>query len=165
MSVPSGLCVYKLDLKYQKGKMYANYLFGLAVSYPQRPDSNSCAGSASDTLTINVAMSPPAVVSDDEIITVSGKKSFPVGCGTGHILSLPQGQIRSCILLIISKLQSLPDAEGGEDQIQDVVGGGLAGQGIEGPESAIEIEQDHLVRDGGLIGAGSICQRGHCGND
>ena len=93
MSVPSGLCVYKLDLKYQKGKMYANYLFGLAVSYPQRPDSNSCAGSASDTLTINVAMSPPAVVSDDEIITVSGKKSFPVGCGKGNILSLPQGQI------------------------------------------------------------------------
>lgn len=62
-----------------KGKVYATYLFGLAVSNPLRPDSNNCAGSASDTLTINAAISPPEVVSDDEIITVSGKKSFPIG--------------------------------------------------------------------------------------
>ena len=79
MSVPRGLSVYKLDREYQKGKVYATYLFGLAVSNRLRPDSNNCAGSASDTLTINAAMSPPEVVSDDEIMTVPGNKSFPIG--------------------------------------------------------------------------------------
>ena len=39
------------------------------------------------------------------------------------------------------------DAEGTEDQIKDVIGGGLAGERVKGPESTVEIEQDHLVRD------------------
>jgi len=38
-----------------------------------------------------------------------------------------------------------PDAEGGKDQMENVVGGGLPGERIQGPECAIEVEQDHLV--------------------
>ena len=37
------------------------------------------------------------------------------------------------------------DAEGGEDQIEDVVWSGLAGERIEGPKSAVKVEQDHLM--------------------
>ena len=48
------------------------------------------------------------------------------------------------------------DAEGGEDQVEDVVGGGLAGERVESPERAIEIEQDHLVGDGGGVGCGGV---------
>jgi len=48
------------------------------------------------------------------------------------------------------------DAEGGKDQVEDVVGSGLAGERIEGPEGAIEIEQDHLVGDGGGVGCGGV---------
>lgn len=59
------------------------------------------------------------------------------------------------------RLRSFSDAEGGEDQIEDVVGRGLPGQGVQGPKRAIEIEQDHLVRDMVLIGRLGISQ---CGN-
>ena len=40
----------------------------------------------------------------------------------------------------------LADAEAGEDEIQDVVGGGLAGDGIERAQRLVQVEQDHLVR-------------------
>ena len=59
----------------------------------------------------------------------------------------------------------LSDAEGAEDEIEDVVGGGLAGEGVEGPEGAVEIEQDHLVRNGGAIGAEGVFERGTSGGD
>ena len=39
------------------------------------------------------------------------------------------------------------DAEGRENAIEDVVRGGLAGDGVEGMERAVEIEQQHFVRD------------------
>lgn len=48
------------------------------------------------------------------------------------------------------------DAESGEDQVEDVVGSGLAGERVESPERAIEIEQDHLVRNGGGVGRGGV---------
>lgn len=41
----------------------------------------------------------------------------------------------------------LADAEGGEDTVEDVVGGGGSGDGIDWPQGGVEIEQQHLVRD------------------
>ena len=48
------------------------------------------------------------------------------------------------------------DAEGAEDQIEDVIGGGGAGDFVEGAEGSVEIEQEHLVGDsaGYRIGRG-----------
>jgi hypothetical protein len=53
----------------------------------------------------------------------------------------------------------LSDAEGAEDQVEDVIGGGGAGDGIEGPESVIEIEQQHFVRNFRGHGAGGGFER------
>ena len=43
------------------------------------------------------------------------------------------------------ELALLPDAEGAEDQIEDVVGGGGAGDGVERLQGVVEIEQQHFV--------------------
>ena len=53
----------------------------------------------------------------------------------------------------------LPDAELAEDQVEDVVGGGGAGDGIEGAESAVEIEQQHFVRDFRVYGTAGGVER------
>src|SRR5271165_2793903 len=53
-----------------------------------------------------------------------------------------------CLWLLLS------DAEGAEDQVEDVVGGGGAGNGVEGAEGAVEIEQQHFVGDFRGYGAG-----------
>jgi len=37
------------------------------------------------------------------------------------------------------------DAEGGEDAVQDVVGGGFAGDGVQRVERAVEIQEEHFV--------------------
>ena len=52
------------------------------------------------------------------------------------------------------------DAEGGEDEAEDVVGGGGAGEGVEGAEGGVEIEQKHLVRD--AVGDGGLCRGEGC---
>lgn len=62
-------------------------------------------------------------------------------------------------------MELFSDAEGGEDQVEDVVGGGLAGQGVEGPKGAVEVEQDHLVGDAGVVGAASVFEGGAGGDD
>jgi hypothetical protein len=41
----------------------------------------------------------------------------------------------------------LADAELAEDEVEDVVGGGGAREGVEGVEGFVEIEKDHLVGD------------------
>lgn len=46
------------------------------------------------------------------------------------------------------------DAELAEDEVQDVVGGGGAGKGVERLEGGVEVEEDHLVGDG--CGCGSV---------
>ena len=61
-----------------------------------------------------------------------------------------------CNLLEINILYLLPDAEGGEDKIQHVVGRRLASQGIQGPQRAVQIQQNHLVWNAFLIGAVGI---------
>ena len=38
------------------------------------------------------------------------------------------------------------DAEGTEDQVENVVGGGGAGDFVERAQGCVEIEQEHLVR-------------------
>ncbi len=43
----------------------------------------------------------------------------------------------------------LADAEGGEDAVEDVVGGGGAGDGVDGLEGGVEVEQQHFVGDAG----------------
>jgi hypothetical protein len=55
---------------------------------------------------------------------------------------------------------SLPDAEGPEDQIEDVVGGGGARDFVEGSEGSVEIEQEHLVGNSGGYGVGRSVERG-----
>ena len=57
------------------------------------------------------------------------------------------------------------DAEGAEDQIEDVIGGGGAGDFIEGAEGSVEIEQEHLVGDSGGYGAGRSGERVECVGD
>src|ERR1700738_2934651 len=61
--------------------------------------------------------------------------------------------------------ESFSDAEGGEDQIEYVVGGGLAGQRVECPEAAIEIEQDHLMGNSARVGASCVVQGRERGGD
>lgn len=39
------------------------------------------------------------------------------------------------------------DTEAAEDQVENIVSGGFAGDGIEWPQGAIKIEHDHLVRN------------------
>ena len=56
----------------------------------------------------------------------------------------------------------LADAEGGKDQIEDVVAGGLAGEGVEGPEGAVEVDQDHLMRNVAGVCLGRIGESGAC---
>jgi hypothetical protein len=51
------------------------------------------------------------------------------------------------------------DAEGGKDQIQNVVGSGLAGEGVERPKSAVEVQQDHLVGNRVGVGLRGVGQR------
>jgi hypothetical protein len=46
----------------------------------------------------------------------------------------------------------LADAEGAEDAGEDVVGGGGAGEGVEGAEGSVEVEQEDLVGQGGCVG-------------
>ena len=69
-------------------------------------------------------------------------------------------RIINCKLLIVNILYLLPDAEGREDEVEDVVGGGLAGEGVEGPEGAIEVEQDHLVGDAGVVCEAAVFESG-----
>jgi hypothetical protein len=57
-------------------------------------------------------------------------------------------------------LHLLSDAEGAEDQVEDVVGGGGAGDFVEGAEGSVEVEQKHLVRDAGGDGVGRVVERG-----
>ncbi len=48
----------------------------------------------------------------------------------------------------------LSDAEGAEDQIEDVFGGGGAGDFVEGAEGSVEIEEEHLVGNSSGYGFG-----------
>src|SRR5258708_7763718 len=60
---------------------------------------------------------------------------------------------------------SFADAELAEDEGEDVVAGGGAGESVESVEGFVEVGEDHLVRDGvgcGLLGAGQGCC---CGGD
>ena len=49
-------------------------------------------------------------------------------------------------LLIGRYIWPFADAERAEDQIEDVVGGGGAGDFVERAERAVEVEQMHFVR-------------------
>jgi hypothetical protein len=54
----------------------------------------------------------------------------------------------------------LSDAEGAEDQVEDVVRGGGAGDFVERAQCSVEIEQEHLVGDSGSDGVGRDVERG-----
>ena len=56
----------------------------------------------------------------------------------------------------------LSDAEGAEDQVEDVVGGGDTGDFVEGAEGSVEVEEKHLVGDAGGDGVGRVVERGEC---
>ena len=52
------------------------------------------------------------------------------------------------------------DAEGAEDQVEDVVGGSGSGEGVERMKCFVEVEEDHLVGDAlycGLLSFGEGC--------
>src|SRR6185437_16586576 len=56
----------------------------------------------------------------------------------------------------------LSDAEGTEDKVKDVIRRGGAGKRIEALQGFVEIQKEHLVRDGrgyGPAGAGKSCER------
>jgi two-component system cell cycle response regulator len=50
------------------------------------------------------------------------------------------------------------DAEGGEDAGEDVVGSGLAGEGIEGVEGGVEVDEECLVGEAVAVGIGGANQ-------
>lgn len=54
----------------------------------------------------------------------------------------------------------LADAEGGEDEVENVVGGGGSGEGVERGEGVVEVDQQHLVGDGSGCGGGGALQGG-----
>ena len=56
----------------------------------------------------------------------------------------------------------LSDAKGAEDQVEDVVGGGDAGDFVERAEGSVEVEEKHLVGDAGGHGVGRVVERGEC---
>src|SRR5579862_3413168 len=54
-------------------------------------------------------------------------------------------------------MQLFADAESAEDQVQNIVGGGGAGNFVESVQRVVEIEKQHLVRD--LVGDGGFRRR------
>src|SRR5208282_3781336 len=52
------------------------------------------------------------------------------------------------------------DAEGAEDQVKDVVGGGGAGDFVERAQGRVQIEQEHLVRHSSRDGSARGVERG-----
>jgi hypothetical protein len=82
----------------------------------------------------------PAVL--ERLRTKQDTKTFIIIC-----LSELYGRLRRS-----PNVELFSDAEGREDEIENVVRGGLAGEGIESPEGAIKIQQDHFVWDGRRIG-------------
>src|ERR1019366_10784312 len=50
---------------------------------------------------------------------------------------------------VIPSIDSLPHAERGEDAVENVVRASGAGDGIDRPESGVEIQQQHLVGNAG----------------
>ena len=81
-----------------------------------------------------------------------GQKLKPLGlCDYVRVIGPPtyhSGGVAGRPVPAARHARSLPDAERGKDQIQDVVGSGLAGERIESPQRAIKVEQNHLVRNG-----------------
>src|ERR1019366_1062169 len=72
-------------------------------------------------------------------------------CGLGTTLAA--GCL--CALILLS------DTEGAEDQAQDVVRGGGAGDVVQGTQRAVEVQQHHLVRYLQRNRAGCLVQRGN----
>ena len=54
----------------------------------------------------------------------------------------------------------LSNTERAEDQVQDVVGRGSSGDGVERSKGVVEIEQEHLVRDSGSYRVARGVERG-----
>ena len=61
----------------------------------------------------------------------------------------------STFLWMVLDSTLLSDAESSKDQVQDVVGGGDAGDFVERAEGSVEIKEEHLVGDAGGYGVGS----------
>ena len=64
------------------------------------------------------------------------------------------------------RLDLLPDAERTEDQVEDIVGRGRAGDFVERAQGIVEIEQQHLVGDmrgycvvGGIESGEGVCDQ------
>ena len=53
-----------------------------------------------------------------------------------------------------ARRSSLPNAEAAEDQVEDVVGGGGAGDLVQGTQGVVEVEEQHFV--GGVGGHGVL---------
>ena len=62
--------------------------------------------------------------------------------------------------VVVQAQSSLADAEGAEDQIQDVVGCGFSGEFVQCVEALVEIQQDHLVRSLCACGFHRLLKRG-----
>ena len=56
--------------------------------------------------------------------------------------------------------QLLSNTEAAENQIQNVIRGGLAGDGVQRAQCSVEIEHDHLMRDSAFHGLAGIFKAG-----
>jgi len=66
---------------------------------------------------------------------------------------MPSPEFREALWMVRNPTL-LSDAESAEDQVQDVVGGGGAGDFVERAQGRIKIEQEHLVWHAGGPGVG-----------
>src|ERR1700687_3198875 len=70
------------------------------------------------------------------------------------------GSAETTKLRMVLETVLLSDAEGAEDQVEDIVGGGGAGDFVERAQGSVEVEQEHLVWDSGGYGVGGGVERG-----
>src|SRR6266536_1809867 len=66
----------------------------------------------------------------------------------------------SRIRIHLMKIILLSDAERAKDQVENVVGGGGAGDFVERAEGVVEVEEKHLVGDASGNGVGGAVQSG-----
>ena len=67
---------------------------------------------------------------------------------------------RSFALLRMTTSTLFSDAEGAEDEVENVVGGGGSGDFVERAQGGVEVEEQHLVRDFAGDGYGRGVQSG-----
>jgi hypothetical protein len=102
-----------------------------------------------------VSAFPPAGLIEDVVVLLAVERCFG-GLVLLKIVEVFQEQQPGGLLGVaeFGGVTLFSNAEGAEDEVEDVVGCGVSRDGIEGPQGIVEIEQQHFVRHFGADGAG-----------